>query len=197
MVVTCPKCGARFEDEYRTWVCPHDTFAANDGQNNFAHHPEALLALPPQPLAPQDLLRLGAFTVAEEHSEGVEAMLTEQEQTYRAVAKRGDVESLIQALLARDRLLAQHGRTLADGRAAGRLLREAMRAVLYAQDAQEVKRLAGMGARRDVESILYALGAEPADAKQLKEHGSTLGPLAPKEDWYGAAVGPDEAKGKS
>lgn len=43
MIVQCPKCGARFEDQYRTWICPHDTFAANDGRNNFAHHPEAHL----------------------------------------------------------------------------------------------------------------------------------------------------------
>jgi hypothetical protein len=36
-------CGARFDDEYRTTICPHGTFAANDGRNNFQHHPEAFL----------------------------------------------------------------------------------------------------------------------------------------------------------
>jgi hypothetical protein len=34
-----------FEDKYRSTICPHDTFAANDGKNNFAHHPEAFLRL--------------------------------------------------------------------------------------------------------------------------------------------------------
>ena len=44
MIVTCVRgCGKRFDDEYRTTICPHETFAANDGRNNFAHHPEAHL----------------------------------------------------------------------------------------------------------------------------------------------------------
>jgi len=42
--ILCPHgCGARFDDEFRTTVCPHETFAANDGRNNFAHHPESVL----------------------------------------------------------------------------------------------------------------------------------------------------------
>jgi hypothetical protein len=48
MMVTCHYgCGARFDDEYRSTICPHKTFAANDGRNNFAHHPEAFLSSPP------------------------------------------------------------------------------------------------------------------------------------------------------
>jgi len=43
MIVTCKKCGSRFDDEFRLTFCPHETFAANDGQNNFRHHPEAYL----------------------------------------------------------------------------------------------------------------------------------------------------------
>ncbi len=43
MVVKCNECGARFDDEFRTTICPHGTFAANDGKNNFAHHPEAVI----------------------------------------------------------------------------------------------------------------------------------------------------------
>jgi hypothetical protein len=44
MIVTCSRgCGARFDDEFRTTICPHETFAANDGHNNFAHHPEAFI----------------------------------------------------------------------------------------------------------------------------------------------------------
>jgi hypothetical protein len=36
-------CGRKFDDEFRTTVCPHKTFAANDGHNNFAHHPDSYL----------------------------------------------------------------------------------------------------------------------------------------------------------
>lgn len=47
MIVDCTRgCGARFDDEFRTTICPHHTFAANDGQNRFAHHPEAFLETP-------------------------------------------------------------------------------------------------------------------------------------------------------
>jgi hypothetical protein len=43
MIVKCWICGKRFDDCYRTTICPHETFAANDGNNNFAHHPESFL----------------------------------------------------------------------------------------------------------------------------------------------------------
>lgn len=43
MIVKCPDCQRRFDDEYRFTHCPHDTFAANDGKNIFRHHPESLL----------------------------------------------------------------------------------------------------------------------------------------------------------
>lgn len=45
MIIQCVKCNARFDDEFRTTICPHETFAANDGKNNFSHHPEALLEI--------------------------------------------------------------------------------------------------------------------------------------------------------
>ena len=41
--MVCDDCNMAFEDVYRSTLCPHDTFAANDGHNNFAHHPEAYL----------------------------------------------------------------------------------------------------------------------------------------------------------
>jgi len=43
MIVQCEKCQARFDDQFRTTVCPHGTFAANDGHNNFQHHIRAML----------------------------------------------------------------------------------------------------------------------------------------------------------
>lgn len=44
MIVDCLNCSASFDDEFRTTICPHGTFAANDGKNNFAHHPESHLS---------------------------------------------------------------------------------------------------------------------------------------------------------
>lgn len=43
MIVQCDKCGSEFEDEYRTYVCPHEAFPANDGNNNFTVHEESHL----------------------------------------------------------------------------------------------------------------------------------------------------------
>lgn len=49
MIVQCGDCSMFYDDVYRTTVCPHETFAANDGHNNFAHHPESYLSEePPQ-----------------------------------------------------------------------------------------------------------------------------------------------------
>lgn len=44
MIALCRTCRAAYDDEYRTTICPHETFAANDGQNNFAHHPESYIS---------------------------------------------------------------------------------------------------------------------------------------------------------
>ena len=40
-----------FDDEFRTTICPHEAFAANDGRNNFRVHEDAYLSTdPPDPL---------------------------------------------------------------------------------------------------------------------------------------------------
>ena len=46
MIVTCERCKAQCDDEFLLTICPHDTFLANDGLNNFAHHPESTLIKP-------------------------------------------------------------------------------------------------------------------------------------------------------
>lgn len=46
MIVLCPTCSWTFDDQFRLTYCPHDTFAANDGMNNHAHHPDAHLQPP-------------------------------------------------------------------------------------------------------------------------------------------------------
>ena len=44
MIVQCPKCRRYFDDQYRWTICPHNTFAANDGENNFCHHFDSYLS---------------------------------------------------------------------------------------------------------------------------------------------------------
>lgn len=124
---------------------------------------------PPVPLAPEALLRLGALTLEQEQSDAVEKHLAEQQAIYQDATR----EELLKALEDRDRLLLQQGRQMADGRTASRLLREFMRASLY--------RAGGMPNVQAVQKVIEQFGAEGADARQLKLHGSTLGPLEPPE----------------
>ena len=139
------------------------------------------LAPPPRILSPEAIRRLGALTTMDDRSEAVEQQITDQEQVYRSTFKRAGVEPLIEALLARDRQLMLDGRRLADGTMQGRLLREFVRGLLIAAD---------KGTPQAVEKLLVGLGAEPADARQLKLHGSTLGPLEdPKVRAEGLASG--------
>lgn len=50
MIVQCKRCNVWFDDEFRSTICSHQTFAANDGMNNFTHHPESYLNDdPPEP----------------------------------------------------------------------------------------------------------------------------------------------------
>ena len=43
MIVQCTLCDCYYDDEFRLTFCPHDTFAANDGNNNFAYHDDSYL----------------------------------------------------------------------------------------------------------------------------------------------------------
>lgn len=57
MIVQCTRgCGAEFDDEFRDTICPHKTFAANDGHGNFRHHHESYLG----PVGSAPSSRLGA-----------------------------------------------------------------------------------------------------------------------------------------
>lgn len=124
---------------------------------------------PPAPvgLPPEQLRRVGALTLQEERSEAVSQHCLEQEAVY----KRASKEELILTLLDRDRQLLIEGRRLADGTVGSRVLREFMRASLYAAD--------GKANPQMVERVLATLGAEAADARQLQLHGSTLGRIEP------------------
>ena len=41
MIIQCEKCIMYYDDQFRLTICPHNTFNANDGQNNFRHYPES------------------------------------------------------------------------------------------------------------------------------------------------------------
>ena len=44
MRVNCPQCKRRFENRYRSVLCPHRAFPANDGHNNFKTHEDAYIS---------------------------------------------------------------------------------------------------------------------------------------------------------
>lgn len=44
MIDKCPICERWYEDEYRSKLCPHKAFPANDGNNKFGIHEDAYLA---------------------------------------------------------------------------------------------------------------------------------------------------------
>ena len=48
MIVKCQKCNRYFDDEFRTTICPHNAFSANDGNNNFEVHHDSYLSDEPK-----------------------------------------------------------------------------------------------------------------------------------------------------
>ncbi len=53
MIVQCKICRMYLEDEFRSVLCPHTAFAANDGSNNFSVHDDAYLSdRPPKEYIP-------------------------------------------------------------------------------------------------------------------------------------------------
>lgn len=44
MIVKCNTCYKWFNDEFRTTICPHGAFNANDGHNNFAVHEDSYIS---------------------------------------------------------------------------------------------------------------------------------------------------------
>lgn len=38
MTRKCESCNWTYDDEFRSTICPHNLFPANDGQNNFSVH---------------------------------------------------------------------------------------------------------------------------------------------------------------
>ena len=67
MIVQC-QCLMYFDDEFRSTICPHETFSANDGKNNFQHYPRSYLS----PRPPSDRLTeaLGLLRLIAESASG-------------------------------------------------------------------------------------------------------------------------------
>lgn len=118
-----------------------------------------------KPLSPQAIRRIGALQVEDIQDATLDVFLESQRVVYEQTSKA----DLIETLLERDRTLALEGRQLASGVTGGRLLREFVRGVLAAADRQDFSKT------ERLERILQALGAEPAEARQLRLHGHTLG----------------------
>lgn len=131
------------------------------------------------PLTVHQLLQLGATQpeggritspVLKEH-------LAHQEQVYACYSK----EELVAELVRRDAGLIKQGQEAADGRMAGRLLREFVRGILYSADQADLNQTQEMLAKGEqIDSILRMLGAEPAPKRDLRVNGgTTLGPIGP------------------
>lgn len=77
MHVLCGACGLRFDDEFRSYVCPHDTFPANDGANNHAHHPESYLERRPMHPGTEAILKFFVYEHLPPHLQAVSKPLAE------------------------------------------------------------------------------------------------------------------------
>lgn len=142
------------------------------------HHAPQVGTERPKILTPEQIRRIGALQVEDERVQGITDFLLEQRRVYRDNYSK---EELIEALLDRDRTLALEGRQLADGRIQGRLLREFVRATLNMADHTSLRNVNDGSKAAAIERLLLALGAEPADLRQIKQDGTTLG-SADRED---------------
>lgn len=43
MIIKCEECNKYYDDKFRDTSCPHVTFLANDGHNNFKHYSDSWL----------------------------------------------------------------------------------------------------------------------------------------------------------
>lgn len=123
----------------------------------------------PDRLSPALAFDMGRRTIHLEQSELIDQYLGEQKALYLETLK-DDPEALIQAIVDRDRVIAQMGRMLSDGKMATNLLREFVRGQLAAMDRGEPAAL-----QRLLEDT-FGKTAMKADARQIREYGHTLGP---------------------
>lgn len=126
----------------------------------------------PQPiLSVSQLRRIGALDAEADQKRVDEQFLASQRANYQAHCK----DDLIEELLRRDEAAIREGRQIADGKFAGRLLRDFVRGTLYLADTAELKEGLDTDKRLLVETLLEKLGAEPSDKRQVRLEGSMLG----------------------
>lgn len=125
-----------------------------------------------KPLTAQQLQRLGAIM-----PDGVVPSMARaehlemQRRNYHAYSKA----DLIDEIIRRDESEILRGQDAASGRLMSRLIREFLRGVLYAVDANELRTINHGDKTTVVEKLLQAMGTEPADARQLRIEGSMVG----------------------
>lgn len=120
----------------------------------------------PDRLSPALAFDMGRRSIQLEQSESIDQYLGEQREVYKNAPR----ELLVQALVDRDRVIAQMGRMLSDGKMATNLLREFVRGQLAAMDRGTPEAL-----QRLLEDT-FGKVAMHADARQIAKHGHTLGP---------------------
>lgn len=135
---------------------------------------------PKKPLLSIDQIRrIGAMQIEDLRDYEIDTFLAQQKNEYDHYAK----EELVEELLRRDKRHCLEGRQLADGRTAGRLLREFVRGLLHTADHATLKQIGDDSSKAgQIEIILKALGAEPGDARQLRLRGHMLGGDAPSSE---------------
>ena len=116
----------------------------------------------PKMLSPAEIRRLGAMQTEVIYDETMDQFLDSQ----RAIYEKHSHAALVETLLDRDRLLASEGRRLANGQMQSQLLREFARIMVSGLRSGEVEK---------IEALVRAMGGSPADLRQLKLHGHTLG----------------------
>jgi hypothetical protein len=116
----------------------------------------------PKILSPAEIRRLGALQTETIYDDTMDQFLDSQRETY----EHSSHAQLVDTLLDRDRLLASEGRRLANGQLLAQLLREFARTMVSGLRSGEVEK---------IEALVRAMGGSPADLRQLKLHGHTLG----------------------
>lgn len=124
--------------------------------------------LPAHISAPDSAYHVGVQAIKLEQSEAVERHLDDVRTQLRAALDAGSISAkdLINLVIDRDRVIAQVGRDVANGKHANRLLGEVVRGLLA---------LAKTGTPQQIEDTLRSLGNAPVDRRQIRLHGTALG----------------------
>lgn len=138
------------------------------GDPNTLFQPEP----PKRPLTEQGLMMLGIqFPEGRQPTHEIERHLGEQAAEYGRFSK----EQLIEELIRRDRNAIVKGQEIAEGKTAGKLLREFVRGILYQADEADRQVIQNElhSGRGTIDTILKLMGAEPTPKRDLRLNGGT------------------------